>query len=323
GAVPGNEDQLRPMLFAGALGFKCFLIDSGVPEFGHLDEAGLTIALQTLNGTGAPLLVHAELSGPIEEARPRGPKRTYRHYLESRPDAAEISAIELVVRKCEETGGRAHIVHLSAAGGLAVIRAARKRGLAISAETTPHYLHFESENVPDGATEYKCAPPIRDAENRERLWAGLHEGVIELIVSDHSPCTPGLKKLETGDFMAAWGGIASLQLVLPVVWTEARRRGYGLPILSEWLSHAPADLAGLHGRKGKLAAGYDADLVVWDPEATLVPAPSMIAHRHKLTPYLGETLRGVVIDTYLRGEPVFHEGLISEASGRWLRGRNE
>lgn len=321
GAVPGNGDQLLPMLAAGALGFKCFLIDSGVPEFGHLDEEGLGSALQLLRESGAPLLVHAELPGPIEEARPEGDRRSYRHYLQSRPDAAEITAIELVVRKCEETGGRAHIVHLSAAVGLKALQDARERGLNLSAETTPHYLHFVAEQVPDGATEFKCAPPIREAANREALWGGLRDGLLELVVSDHSPCTAALKSRDSGDFMSAWGGIASLQFLLPVIWTEARARGYALPVLEEWLSRAPAELAGLHRVKGRLAVGLDADLVVWDPEAVFEPRASMIEHRHKLTPYLGESLYGVVTDTFVRGKKVFDRGSFAPASGRWLQGR--
>jgi len=321
GAVPGNASELRPLLDAGALGFKCFLIDSGVPEFGHLDEGGLKAALQTLSATDAPLLVHAELAGPIDAAHPSGDRRTYRHYLQSRPDAAEVQAIELVVRMCERTGARAHIVHLSAADGLEIIGAPRNRGVRISAETTPHYLHLEAERIPDGATEFKCAPPIRGAANRERLWAGLKDGVITMIVSDHSPCTPHLKKREAGDFTEAWGGIASLQFLLPIAWTEARNRGYDLPILGEWLSRAPAELAGVQDRKGRIARGFDADLVVWDPEEPFEITAGMIEHRHSLTPYLGETLHGRVAETYVRGECVYRDGSFFEPAGRWLRSR--
>ena len=322
GAIPGNTSDLRSLLDAGVLGFKCFLVDSGVEEFPHLDASGLEAALKELNGTGAPLLVHAELAGPIERARVSGVPRSYERYLLSRPDAAEIEAIELVAETCARTNGRAHIVHLSAAGGIDVIRRARERGIELTAETTPHYLHLEAETIPDGATEYKCAPPIRDAVNRERLWEALAEGTIELVVSDHSPCTPQLKRKETGDFANAWGGIASLQLLLPVVWTETRKRGFELSALTRWMSEAPARLAGLSPRKGRLLPGLDADFVVWNPDATFLVEPSMIRHRHTLTPYAGESLYGTVSSTWVRGRRVYGSGEFYSPSGEWIRGRN-
>lgn len=321
GAIPGNAADLRPMLDAGALGFKCFLVDSGVAEFPHVDASALEAAMRTLRGTGSPLLVHAELAGPIDAARPDGAPSSYFRYLHSRPPAAEVEAIELVARLCIETGSRAHIVHLSAAEGLDVIRRARKMGALLSAETTPHYLHLEAGSIPDGATEYKCAPPIRESSNRERLWEGLAEGLVEMIVSDHSPCTPELKQRESGDFAAAWGGIASVQFLLPVVWSEARLRNLELPVLSRWLSENPARLAGLDDRKGKLAPGYDADLIVWSPDQSFTVSSREIHHRHKLTPYLGEQLFGVVKQTWLRGTRVFSEGQFGPATGRWIRGR--
>ncbi len=321
GSIPGNSGELRSMLAAGALGFKCFLVDSAVEEFPHVDAAELEAAMKALRGTGAPLLVHAELAGPIESATPAGTPVSYRHYLESRPAAAEVEAIELVARICGITGARAHIVHLSAAQGLEVIRKARTSGALISAETTPHYLHLHSASIPDGATEYKCAPPIRGAANRERIWAGLAEGIIAMIVSDHSPCAPELKQQERGDFAAAWGGISSVQFLLPVVWTEARERGHELMALSRWLSAAPSELAGLDDRKGRLATGLDADLVVWSPEETFTVTADAIHHRHKLTPYLGETLHGVVKQTWVRGVRVHADGTFGPPSGRWLRGR--
>ncbi|MEO8217962.1 MAG: allantoinase AllB [Acidobacteriota bacterium] len=319
GAVPGNSIDLRPLLEAGVLGFKCFLIDSGVPEFPHLDERGLQLALETLRDTGAPLLVHAELPGPIESANPGGGLRSYNRFLQSRPAQSEVEAVRLVSEMCEKTGSRAHIVHLSAADALGELRRARERGLPLSAETTAHYLHFAAESIPDGATQYKCAPPIREGSNRERLWEALEEGLIELVVSDHSPCTPELKNLESGDFPSAWGGIASTQFLLPAVWTDAQARGIGLPSLARWLCEGPAHLAGIGDRKGRIAAGLDADFVIWSPESTFVVDAEIIQHRHKVTPYLGEELRGVVRETWLRGAAVFGRSASGPPRGMWVR----
>ncbi|WP_437670976.1 allantoinase AllB [Sorangium sp. So ce131] len=322
GAVPGNAGELIPLLEAGALGFKCFMVDSGVAEFGHVAEADLRAALAVLAGTGAPLLVHAELPGPIDAARAAIAgldPRTYAAYLRSRPREAEDQAIALLASLCEATGATAHVVHLSSATALDILRRARDRGAALSAETTPHYLHFAAEEIPDGATPFKCAPPIRERENREALWAALTGGLIDLVVSDHSPCTPELKRLEAGDFDAAWGGISSLQLGLSIVWTDARRRGIPLERLADWLCRGPARLAGLR-RKGEIRRGFDADLVIWDPEASFRVEPPSIQHRHKVTPYAGEELHGVVEATYLRGEKVYERGNFpGEARGRWLK----
>lgn len=311
GAVPGNARALPEMLREGALGFKCFLVDSGVSEFGHLDRDGLADALAALRGTDAPLLVHAELPefiAPLDDAR------EYERYLASRPRTAEDAAIELVARACERGGARAHIVHLSSAGGLDRI------GGALTAETTPHYLYFDSERIPDGATEFKCAPPIREHANRERLWEGVRDGRIAAIVSDHSPCTPELKRREEGDFAKAWGGIASLQFGLSIVWTEARRRGVALELVSRLMSSGPASLAGIAGRKGAIAETFDADLIAFDPEATRRVTAESIEHRHVVTPYLGEELCGAVRATWLRGEKVWEDGShIGPARGEWIR----
>jgi allantoinase len=295
GVIPGNTGELRKMLDAGARGFKCFLVHSGVDEFPNVDEAQLYEAARELAPTGAPLLVHAELPGELHE--PHGDPADYATYLHSRPNAAEDAAIELLLRVCRDTGARIHVVHLSSASALRLLRQAREEKLPLSAETTPHYLHFEAESVPRGRTEFKCAPPIREHDNRERLWDGLREGLIELVVSDHSPCTPELKR---GDFASAWGGIASLQFVLPIVWTEARRRGFSIEDIVRWCSAAPARLARLEG-KGALVAGYDADLTIWAPEETFTVTPGLIRHRHKVTPYLGAELQGVVKATWVRG----------------------
>ncbi|HVT46040.1 MAG TPA: allantoinase AllB [Thermoanaerobaculia bacterium] len=324
GVVPGNAAELRPLIRRGALGFKCFLVDSGVEEFPHIGEGDLREALRELDGTGIPLLVHAELAGPIDAARSslEGlPHDEYLRHLRSRPAAAEDEAIAMLCGLAARYDVPIHIVHLSSASALGQLEEARGRGLRVSCETTPHYLHFAAESIPVGATEYKCAPPIRERENRERLWKGLLNRVIDMVVSDHSPCTPELKRRESGDFATAWGGISSLQLRLPIVWTDARKRGASPADLAKWLSSAPAALAGLAPRKGALEAGADADLVVWNPEAAFRVEPEMILHRHKLTPYRGEELQGIVRATYLRGRKVFEEGeVVGRAEGRWVRG---
>ena len=309
GVVPGNAHELEGLVADGVRGFKCFLVDSGVDEFGWVGEADLGPAMAILAKTGRPLLVHAEVAGPIDAVDLAGlDPRRYATYLASRPPAAEEQAIALVTKLCRATRARTHIVHHSAATAIAQLRAARAEGLPLSAETCPHYLHFTAEAIPDGATPFKCAPPIRDAANREALWAALAEGVLELVASDHSPCSPGLKKQEQGDFMAAWGGVAGLQLALPVVWTEASARGHTLADIARWMCAGPAKLAGLAATKGAIAAGHDADLVVFDDAASHIVTPAEIAHRHKVTPYAGEALRGVVHATYLRGACVARRG---------------
>ncbi|HUF14214.1 MAG TPA: allantoinase AllB [Longimicrobiales bacterium] len=323
GVVPGNTPELAPLVHAGALGFKCFLVPSGVEEFAHVGEAELAEAMPVVARLGVPLLVHAELPGPIQAAlaglADAAPATSHAAWLASRPEAAETEAVELLIRLCRASGARVHIVHVSAATVLALIRTARARGLPISAETCPHYLHFAAEEVPDGGTAYKCAPPIRSRSNREGLWRGLAEGDLDLIASDHSPCPPELKRLDDGDFVAAWGGIASLELGLSVVWTGASRRGHGLDAIARWMSQGPARLAGLGRRKGGLVAGLDADVVVFDPEAERTVDATRLHQRHPVTPYAGEKLRGVVEATYLRGELIHRAGEpMGEAGGRLL-----
>jgi allantoinase len=322
GAVPGNDGVLRDLLQHGALGFKCFLVDSGVAEFGHLDEAGLARALDALRGTNAPLLVHAELPGPIDAATHSltGDARSYRRWLDSRPHQAEDEAIALVAREVARSGAAAHIVHLSSADSLQLLANARDADLPLTAETTPHYLYFAAEEIPDGAPEYKCAPPIRERDNRERLWRGLLAGTLAGVVSDHSPCTPALKHLGEGDVARAWGGIASLQFGLSIVWTEGQRRGVALERVSELLSAGPASIARIGDRKGRLAAGCDADVIAFDPEAMLEVTPDCVEHRHKVTPYTGRELRGVVRATWLRGRKVYENGAhLGPAAGQWIQ----
>ena len=317
GVVPGNVSELRPLWEAGVFGFKCFLVPSGVAEFAEVGEADLRAALPELAALGAPLLAHAELPGPIEEAvrkRPKGaPANRYATWLASRPRQAENEAIALLLRLAKEFHARIHIVHLSSSDSIAQLRQARARGIRASVETCPHYLTFTSEEIANGGTEFKCAPPIRERENREKLWAALREGKIDFIVSDHSPCTPTMKLREEGDFLRAWGGIASLQIGLPAVWTQARSRGYALSHVAEWMCRRSARLAGLEKRKGAITAGCDADLVIWNPDAKFRVDPARLHHRHKLTLYAGRELFGVVETTFLRGRKVFERGDFSAA----------
>jgi len=301
GVVPGNTAELAPMFAAGVVGFKCFLVPSGVDEFEHVTEADLRLAMPELTRLGALLIVHAELPGPITDGV-AGPD--YQAFLNSRPRAAENEAVELMIRLSREFDTRVHIVHLSSADAIPLLREAQAAGVKITAETCPHYLHFVAEEVPAGATEFKCCPPIRERDNREELWDGLKDGTIGLIVSDHSPCPVEMKLRESGDFMKAWGGIASLQLRLPVVWTEARRRGFSLLDLTRWLCANPARQVSFEPQKGSIAVGCDADLVIWSPDTQFTVSASALHHRHKITPYAGEVLTGVVQQTFLRGRKI-------------------
>jgi allantoinase len=303
GVVPGNARDLAALANAGVLGCKAFMVPSGIDEFPHATERDLLEALPVLKEHGLPLLAHAELDlgATVSEAN----AQAYRGYLQSRPAAWEDEAIRLLVKLCRQTRCHVHVVHLSSASSLETVRQAKAEGLPFTVETCPHYLCLEAEQVPDGATHFKCAPPIREHENRERLWQALFDGVIDFIVSDHSPCTPHLKLPEQGDFHAAWGGIASLQLGLPAVWTEGRRRGATLVQLSRWMSTGPATFAGLAKRKGQIAPGFDADLVVWDPDEAFAVRPEALFFRHKVSPYLGTELMGRVHQTFLRGRQVY------------------
>jgi allantoinase len=302
GVVPDNTKELALMFSAGVVGFKCFLVPSGVDEFPHVTEEHLREAMPELTRIGALLIVHAELPGPI--ATSSVASADYQHFLASRPRAAENEAITLMIRLSREFNTCVHIVHLSSAEGLPLLHEAQQAGVKITAETCPHYLHFAAEEIPAGATEFKCCPPIRERENREKLWQGLADGTIEMIVSDHSPCPGEMKLRDSGDFVNAWGGIASLQLRLPVVWTEARRRGFSLLDLAKWLCANPARQVSLQTRKGAIAEGADADLVIWKPDAQFKVAAKKLHHRHKLTPYDGEVLNGVVQTTFLRGKKI-------------------
>jgi allantoinase len=323
GVVPGNSGQLRALYQAGAFGFKCFLVPSGVPEFAGVNEDDLRAALPELAALDAPLLVHAELPRPIEEASKKLEKSNpakYRTWLLSRPPSAETKAVEMMIRLARKFKARVHIVHLSSELSVPLIRRAKKEGVRITAETCPHYLFFTSRSIRNGRTEFKCAPPIRDLHNNKKLWAALGKGTIDFIVSDHSPSPPAMKCLDTGDFFKAWGGIASLQLGLSAVWTKMNGRNSSLNNLVRWMSSGPARLAGLEKYKGAIAIGYDADIVVWNPEKRFVVKPEMLQHRHKITPYANHSLRGVVEATFLRGEMIYDRGrFLGKPQGALLR----
>lgn len=324
GVVPGNAGELRGLAELGVPGAKCFLCPSGVDEFPNVTRADLETAMPVLRDLGLTLLVHAEAPGPLEAAEAtlaaeRADPRRYATYLRSRPNAAEDEAIAMVIELARKHRCPAHIVHLSSASAIPMLRDAQAQGVPVTAETCLHYLAFAAEEIQEGATHFKCAPPIRDRANREQLWEGLASGVLGMVVSDHSPCTPPLKKPETGDFLGAWGGISGLQLGLSVLWTLARDRGHDLARIFAWNAEGPARLAGLSHRKGKLAPWFDADVVLWDDSATFTVAPEDIRHRHKVTPYAGRTLTGVVQSTWVRGRRVYDRaGGLGGPSGSFL-----
>ena len=312
GAVPANRADLHPLWDAGVLGFKCFLADSGVEEFPALDEPGLLATAAAVASFGGLLLVHAE---DPDALRVGEAGRSYEAFAASRPASAEVSAVRSVVAASRATGCRTHVVHVAAGPAMALLRAAHDDGVPVSAETCPHYLTFTAQDVPDGATAFKCCPPLRDAANREQLWAGLADGTLAMVVSDHSPAPAAMKALDSGDLDAAWGGISSLQLGLPAVWTAARERGVSLVDVTRWMCSGPADRAGLR-HKGRVAVGADADLCVLAPDETFVVDPAALHHRHPVTPYAGTTLTGVVRETWLRGTRIDVDG---PAQGRLLR----
>lgn len=304
GVVPGNAGELEALADAGVRGFKCFLSPSGVDEFQHVSERDLRLALPILARRGLPLLVHAESPAVLLEPAAGANPRRYQTWLATRPAQAEVDAIALLIALCREFGAHIHVVHLAAAEALPILRQARAEGLPITVETCPHYLTFSAEGIADGATMFKCAPPIRDAANRDALWRALEDGTIDLVATDHSPCPPFMKG--DGDFVAAWGGIASLGLELPVMSTLAASRGIPMERLGDWLCGAPAQLAGL-GDRGAIAPGLRADLVVWRPDAVLNVQAGRLLHRHKRTPYEGLRLQGRVLETYIGGDLVYRE----------------
>ncbi|MBK3558190.1 allantoinase AllB [Streptomyces sp. MBT56] len=314
GALPDNVKDLRPLHDAGVFGFKCFLSPSGVDEFPELDQQQLANSLGEITDFGGLLIVHAEDPHHLTAA-PQRDGRKYADFLASRPRDAENTAIENLIAQARRLGARVHVLHLSSSDALPLIAAAKREGVRITVESCPHFLTLTAEEVPDGATEFKCCPPIREAANQDTLWAGLADGTIDCIVSDHSPSTPDLK---TPDFATAWGGISSLQLGLPAIWTEARRRGHSLDDVARWMSTAPAELAGL-SKKGAIEAGRDADFAILDADAAFTVDPARLEHRNRVTAYAGKTLHGVVTSTWLRGQRIADQGIIGEPTGRLLQ----
>jgi allantoinase len=317
GGVAGdNALDVQPLADAGVKGYKCFLVYPGCEGFQMVTLDELEAALPHVARTGLPLLVHAELQEPIDAVAPSlvdADWRCYETYLRSRPDEAEVSAIRVLLRLCREYRFPLHIVHLATTLALDDLRRAGDEGLPVTAETCPHYLHFAGEEIPDGSTLHKCAPPIRSRANREGLWNALREGLIDLVATDHSPCPREWKRLEEGRFDLAWGGIASLAVAMPVMWTGMRARGFGLSDLARLMGKKPAELAQLGERKGAIAPGYDADLTIFDPDAWIDVKAEMLHTRHRVSPYVGERLRGKVVATYLRGNPVFEREAFVEA----------
>ena len=305
GVIPENENEIEPLIDKGVLGFKAFLTHSGIDEFPNVTEADLRKAMPIIAKYNLPLLAHCELTSPLSLGEGTG-VRLYQNYLASRPRKWEDDAIALMIRLCEEFNCRTHIVHLSSSNSIEQITNAKQKGLPLTVETAQHYLYFD-DIIHDGWTQFKCAPPIREKENNDKLWEALKDGIIDFVATDHSPCPPEMKCMNTGDFMKAWGGIASLQFALPILWTEAMQRGCTLNDIAKWLSENPAKFLGLN-KKGKIEKGFDADIIVWDPTAMFAVTPDIILHRHKITPYVMQILAGVVEQTYLSGKKMFDAG---------------
>ncbi|MBW4891843.1 allantoinase AllB [Mucilaginibacter sp. HMF5004] len=314
GIIPGNTKQIKPLIKKGVLGFKAFLTHSGIDDFPNATEDDLRKAMPIIAKYDLPLLVHCEMTDDFKLPNPD--PQSYADYLASRPKYWEDRAVNLMIRLCEEFKCRVHIVHLSSANSIDAIKIAKKKGLPLTVETGQHYLYFNAEDIRNGKTQFKCAPPIRQKANNDKLWDALKAGIIDFVATDHSPAPPALKEIESGDFTKAWGGIASLQFALPVLWTAAKQRGFTPADVAKWLSEEPAKFIGKGGRKGKIAKGYDADLVIWDAEKSFKLREEMIEHKHKITPYLAETLFGVVEQTYIAGVKVFDKGEFTLNKGK-------
>jgi len=320
GLIPDNLQDIESLADAGVLGFKAFLSHSGIDEFPNINEKHLREALPIFANKGIPILVHAELENGAIQSEDHS---TYKSFQDSRPKSWENNAVKLLIQLSKEFDARIHIVHLSSADILAEIAQTRNDGYPISVETCPHYLHFSSEHISDGDTRFKCAPPIWESDNKEKLWSGLENGLINFITSDHSPCTAELKNLEVGDFEKAWGGISSIQFTLPVIWTECKTRGYSMDQLINWMSKQPAKFIGKDQQKGQISPGFDADLVCWNPDEKYIIQKEAIHHKNKLTPYEGESLYGVVNATFLRGQKVYENGeFLGNPTGKIILNNN-
>lgn len=313
GIVPGNSDEIEPLIKEGVLGFKAFLTHSGIDDFPNATEADLRKAMPIIAKHNLPLLVHCELTDDLKPEH--WDPRSYQNYLASRPKYWEDDAVNLMIKLCAEYQCRVHIVHLSSANSIPAIAKAKQQGLPLTVETGQHYLFFNAEDIPDGQTQFKCAPPIREKANNDLLWGALKSGIIDLVATDHSPAPPDLKQTDTGDLKTAWGGIASLQFALPVLWTAAKQRGFLPTDIARWLCENPAKLIGRQNKKGKIAEGYDADLVIWDAEKTFTLTADRIQHKHKVTPYLDRTFYGVTDQTWLGGVKVFDNGIFTPGQG--------
>lgn len=309
GIVPGNENEIEKLIEKGVFGFKAFLTHSGIDEFPNVNEEDLRKVMPVIAKHNLPLLVHCELD--TFKIETTGDNKSYKNYLSSRPKKWEDDAIALMIKLCEEYNCRTHIVHLSSSNSIEQIAMAKQKGLPLTVETGQHYLFFNAEDIPDGAPQFKCAPPIREKENNDRLWQALKDGIIDFVATDHSPATPDLKEINSGNFMKAWGGIASLQFALPILWTEAKKRKCAVADIAKWLSENPAKLLGLQDHKGKIVVDYDADLVVWDDEKEFIITGEIIQHKNKITPYINKTLSGIIEQTYLAGRKVFENGNFS------------
>jgi len=307
GVVPGNENEIERLIERGVLGFKAFLTHSGIDEFPNVTEADLRKVIPTIARHKLPLLVHCELETIAVDHSGFHPD-SYKDYLSSRPKKWEDDAIALMIRLCEEYDCRTHIVHLSSADSIPQIAKAKEKGLPLTVETGQHYLFFYAEEIKDGQTAFKCAPPIREKANNEKLWQALKKGIIDFVATDHSPAPPDMKEITSGNFMTAWGGISSIQFALPVLWTAAKKNGAGLKDIANWLAAKPSLLPGLQETKGQIAKGFDADFVVWNPDESFIVTEELIQHRHKITPYSGRQLYGLVEQTWMAGEKVFDHG---------------
>jgi allantoinase len=323
GIVPGNEREIEPLIEKGVLGFKAFLTHSGIDEFPNVSENDLIKAMPIIARYNLPLLVHCELAvndaqHPADKPKTINDKRSYQYYLASRPKSREDDAIALMIRLCEKYNCRTHVVHLSSANSIEQIARAKQKRLPVTVETAQHYLYFNAEEIRDGQTQFKCAPPIREKENNERLWQALKDGIVDFVATDHSPAPPELKELKSGDFSKAWGGISSVQLALPVLWTAAKKHNCSLNDIAKWLCETPAEFIGKRHSKGKIAIGCDADLVGWNSEESFIVTPEQLHHKHKITPYMHENLYGVVEQTWLSGVKVYDNARPDDTAGRGI-----